>query len=148
MTQNLSIQRESSTYQYILSIKHVLKQLENDLEDADNEFAANVAIHVAAVLPELVMDLGLEESEYNTNDNDENIEEIREIVDDYLKKYNKALKSGKMSRINAVEVELELIAVTLDRAFQEAKNLLTARINANEVDELSDLLGSLTPFRH
>jgi hypothetical protein len=147
LTQNLPIQRKSSTYQYVVSVKHVLKQLESELEDPENDFAANIAIHVGAALTELEVDLGLDESEYNANDYSENIEEIREIVDDYLKKYDKVLKSGKMSRINSVEVELELIAITLDKAFQEAKDLLAASNNANEVDELSDLLGSLKPFR-
>jgi hypothetical protein len=149
LMKNLPIQRESTTYQYIRSVKHILKQLESDLKNSENEFAANVAIQVGAVLPELENDLGMEESEYNVDDYAENIEEIREIIEDYLEKYDKALRRGKMNRVEEIEAELELIAITLDKAFHDAKELLTSlppntQRNANNIDELADLLGSLT----
>lgn len=161
LVRNMEVKRDDTTYQYIKSVKSILEKLKSDLESEDNDLALAIATDISPLLGEIRSDLGLNMNNNNNNksnmnfeDIEENIDELYDIVNDYLKKYKKALLKGDLRRIHRVEADLELIAVTLDRGIQEAraihvpvKNKNHAPVENTNVNELAGMFSTFQPFR-
>jgi hypothetical protein len=158
LTKNIVVQKDT-TYQYLKNINRILKQIVKDAERAENlgsehyDVLVDMASEISQVLPQIKQDIGVNSNSNMNNNNNLNaeklfddVEEIIEIIQDLLQSYDRALRKGKMSIIERVESEMELVALTLDGAIQGAKTRYVAEpINAN-VNDLSMMFNSFKPF--
>ena len=166
--------RKGSVYEYIKSVKSILRQILHDAKRADSaesetyDLLVLMAVEIANTLPSLKRDLGLESdddydyklnantnSNANTNANNaedifEKVEEVYDIVKEQLHDYTVSLRNGNMDTIETTEAKLMNIAVTLDGAIQEAKNQLVSVVTEepeeSDLDDLLSMMSSLKPF--
>lgn len=168
--------RKGSTYEYIKSVRAILRQILRDAKRADDldgdvyDLLVLMAVEIANTVSSLKRDLGVESNDEeglnrlnrlnrlnmnannnaNSNNNAEDIfekvEEVYELLNEQMRTYSQALRTANMNTIETSEALLENIAVTLDGAIQEAKNQMVAE-EPEHSDDLDDLMSLMSAMK-
>lgn len=154
------IVRKDTTYQYLRNILQILKQIVKDSKRSQNidsehyDTLVDMASEISQVLPKIKSDLGIN-SNSNSNNNMNNlnaddlfddVEEVIEIIRSYIHQYDRVLRKGKMTAIERIEAEMELIAVSIDEAIQNAKTRYMAEPVDSSVNDLAAMFNTFKPF--
>ena len=113
-----------------------------------------MASEISQVLPKIKSDLGINSNSNNNNNMNnlnaddlfDDVEEVIEIIRSYIHQYDRVLRKGKMTAIERIEAEMELIAVSIDEAIQNAKTRYIAEPVNSSVNDLAAMFNTFKPF--
>lgn len=156
------IVRKDTTYQYLRNILQILKQIVKDSKRPQNidsehyDTLVDMASEISQVLPKIKSDLGMNSNSNSNNNNNmnnlnaddlfEDVEEVIDIIRSYIHQYDRVLRKGKIATIERTEAEMELIAVSIDEAIQNAKTRYMEEPVNSSVNDLAAMFNTFKPF--